>query len=334
MTELPYVPPPRVQQLLADARSVLLATHENPDADGLGSLIACGLALPRAGRSVARLGDGPLPMPLDELPGLDRIPVDDGRANYDLAIQFDCRMPARLGDDAAALNRCERILVVDHHPPDPDEDSGATEWIVPTAPSATLLALSLICSVTGIEAVDPDVATNLYAGLAVDTGGFRHPSTTAHALRAGALLIDRGAAASEVTELLLHRRRPAAVLLMAEVMGSARYEADGQIVMLSVPGTVIDRCGALVEEAEGLVSVASAIDGVALAVMHLEYEPGAWRVSLRSHAPWEVNRIARAHGGGGHLQAAGFRARGDLPDLQAELLPELRSELAAGMARA
>lgn len=333
MTELPYAPPRYVREMLGRAHRVLLATHENPDADGLGSVVGCGLALPRTGREVARLGSTPPPMPLDRLPGIDRVPLDDGSAEYDLGIIFDCRVASRLGVDAPALSRCREVLVVDHHPPVAEDEAAGVEWIVPTAPSATLLALSLICSVAGIEAVDGAVATSFYAGLAVDTGGFRHASTTADALRAAALLVDRGAAAPEITELLLHQRRPEAIRLMAEVLGSARYEADGRIVMLAVTQDTLDRCGARVEEAEGLVSVASAIEGVGLAVMHLEAAPGQWRVSLRAHAPWRVNELARAHGGGGHVLAAGFRAEGRLEDLQAAILPELDDELSAGARR-
>lgn len=333
MTELPYSPPGRVRELLAGARSVLLATHENPDADGLGSLVACALALPKTGRQVARLGTAPLPRPLDELPGIEGVPVDDGRAAYDLGILFDCRVASRLGVDAPALDRCREVLVVDHHPPVPEDEPAGIEWIVPSAPAATLLALSLINAIAGIEAVDASVATNLYAGLAVDTGGFRHASTTADALRAGALLIDRGADASGITELLLHRRRPEAVRLLSEVLAEVRYEAEGRIVMLGVTAEILERCGALVEEAEGLVSVASAIEGVDLAVMHLQSAPGQWRVGLRAHAPFRVDRLARAHGGGGHVLAAGFPDDGDLADLQARLLPDLVEELSAGERR-
>ena len=333
MTELPYSPPAPVRRLLASSHSLLLATHENPDADGLGSLVACGLALPGAGRTVARRGRAPLPLPRDRLPGIDRIPLDDGTREYDLGILFDCRLASRLGEDAGALDRCREVLVVDHHPPVEEDSPAGLEWIVPTAPATTLLALSLINSVAGIEAIGPAVATNLYAGLAVDTGGFRHETTTADALRAGALLIDRGAAAAEVTELLLHQRRPEAVRLLAAVLGAVRYEEAGRIVLLSVTRETLSRCGARVEEAEGLVSVASAIEGVDLAAMHLETEPGEWRVSLRAHSPHRVDRIARAHGGGGHHRAAGFRVDGQLEELQAALRADLAAELGAGGAR-
>jgi len=333
MTELPYQVPEQVLELLRSAGSILLATHENPDPDGLGSVAGCGLALPSLGYRVARLGTAPLGPPLDSLPGLGSIPVDDGQAEYDLAILFDCRSPGRLGVDSTALSRCGAVLVIDHHPPTDDEESAALDWIVVSAPATTLLALSMINALGGIESVGADVATNLYAGLVVDTGGFRHPSTTASALRAGGLLVDRGADAPGITELLLHRRRPEAVRLLAAVMEAARYEAEGRVVFLGVEHSTLRDCGARAAEAEGLISIASAIEGVALSVMHLEFAQGQWRVSLRAHRPWRVDHVARAYGGGGHVLAAGFRAQGDLAELQAGLLPRLTAELAAGDGR-
>lgn len=333
MTELPYQVPERALELLRNARSILLATHENPDPDGLGSVVGCGLALPTLGYRVARLGTAPLGPPLDLLPGIGSIPVDDGKAEYDLAILFDCRTPGRLGVDSRALSRCAAVLVIDHHPPADDEESAGEDWIVVAAPATTLLVLSMINALGGIESVGADVATNLYAGLVVDTGGFRHPSTTASALRAGGLLVDRGADATGITELLLHRRRREAVHLLAEVLASARYEAGGRVVFLGVEQARLLACGARAAEAEGLISIASAIEGVALSVMHLEEAAGQWRVSLRAHRPWRVDLIARANGGGGHVLAAGFRTRGDLAGLQAGLLPSLAEELAAGDGR-
>jgi phosphoesterase RecJ-like protein len=39
---------------------------------------------------------------------------------------------------------------------------------------------------------------------------------------------------------------------------------------------------------------------------------GGWKVSLRSRGRVDVGSIAAGHGGGGHHNAAGFNATGDL----------------------
>lgn len=333
MTEVLYPVPPAALAMVKGASRILLTTHESPDADGFGSLMGCALALPGLGFEVARLGRAELPTPLGELPGVGAVPVDSGDGEYDLAILFDCHVASRLGEDAAALSRCREVLVIDHHPVVPEEEPAGEVWIVDDAAATTLLAHSLLLTLGGTRAISPEVASNLYAGLVVDTGGFRHSSTTAAALRAAAGLVDSGADAPAITELFLHRRRPAAVKLLSLVLASIRYEAEGRIALLSVDRARLDECGARLEEAEAFVSMASAIVGVDLAAMFLESRPGRWRVSLRAHQPWRVDAIAREFGGGGHLLAAGFRTEGDLAALQRQLLGPLRAELAAGEAR-
>ncbi|RKZ18473.1 hypothetical protein DRQ53_00100 [bacterium] len=330
MSPAAYPVPASVMERLRGARSILLATHENPDADGFGSVIACALALPRLGYSVARLGPEHPPRPLDQLPGVSEVALDDGSATYDLVILFDCHSASRLGADEPALERCREVLVIDHHPAISSELLDPEAWIVDTAASTTLMVHSLILALDGQEALGPSAASSLYAGLVVDTGGFRHASTTSDTLRSAAELVDAGADAPGITELFLHRRRPAAICLVSAVLAKTRYEVDGRIALLAVPLSLLASCDAREEEAESLVSIASAIEGVQLAVMHLEIGSGRWRVSLRAHKPLRVDSLARANGGGGHLLAAGFRTSGDLVALQEELLPGLRAELDGG----
>ncbi len=330
MSRAAYPVPASVLERLRGARSILLATHENPDADGFGSLMACALAFPKLGYRVARLGSADVPRPLDQLPGVGEVALDDGSADYDLVILFDCHSAGRLGADQPALARCKAVLVIDHHPVVSGELLDPEAWIVDSAASTTLMVHSLILALDGSEALGSSAASNLYAGLVVDTGGFRHASTTSDTLRSAAELVDAGADAPAITELFLHRRRPEAICLVSAVLAKTRYEADGRIALLAVPLSLLASCGAREEEAESLVSIASAIEGVDLAVMHLEIDSGRWRVSLRAHKPLRVDSLARANGGGGHLLAAGFRTSGGLAALQEQILPGLRAELDGG----
>ncbi len=50
MSFTPYPPPKVLTDLLREKRKFRLATHVNPDADGLGSLLGLGLALAEAGK--------------------------------------------------------------------------------------------------------------------------------------------------------------------------------------------------------------------------------------------------------------------------------------------
>jgi phosphoesterase RecJ-like protein len=46
-----------------------------------------------------------------------------------------------------------------------------------------------------------------------------------------------------------------------------------------------------------------------------EIGDGDWRVSLRSKGNVDIGAIARAHGGGGHTNAAGCGARGSIDEI-------------------
>src|SRR5437763_7481108 len=97
-------------QAVADAfRSndrFLLVTHENPDGDALGSLLATKLALDQLGKDsmMYLYGDAPLPreygfMPLD---GLLREPPGD--ASERVLVALDCANESRLGPEATVLD--------------------------------------------------------------------------------------------------------------------------------------------------------------------------------------------------------------------------------------
>ena len=98
-------------QAVADAfRSndrFLLVTHENPDGDALGSLLATKLALDPLGKdSVMYLyGDAPLPKEYGfmELSGILREPPPD--AGERVLVALDCANETRMAPDTTLLER-------------------------------------------------------------------------------------------------------------------------------------------------------------------------------------------------------------------------------------
>src|SRR5919204_2008098 len=126
-------------QAVADAlRShdrFLLVTHENPDGDALGSLLAMKLALDSLGKDseMYLYGDAPLPreyafMPLD---GLRREPPADAADR--VLVALDCANQQRLGPGPTLLEGARVAIGVDH----PHENSrfGDVNLIVADASS-------------------------------------------------------------------------------------------------------------------------------------------------------------------------------------------------------
>src|SRR2546430_8483938 len=159
----------------------LLVTHENPDGDALGSILATKLALDQLGkdRVMYLYGDAPLPaeysfMPLAEL---RRQLPDDWRERVLIAV--DCANESRLGPDPEPLVGAPLVIDIDHH--HDNSRFGAINLIVPNA-SSTGEVLRDLFAALGVE-LTPDIAEALYIALVTDTGRFQCSNTTPHSLR-------------------------------------------------------------------------------------------------------------------------------------------------------
>src|SRR5688500_7042040 len=109
-TPLP-TPTPAAADLVDVAKAIrsrdrfLVTTHENPDGDALGSLLASHLLLEQLGKESVMFLPGPAPLPGEyrflPLDGLLRTLPADAAERALLAV--DCANESRLGADAAVL---------------------------------------------------------------------------------------------------------------------------------------------------------------------------------------------------------------------------------------
>src|SRR5262245_28043991 len=80
----------------------LVTTHENPDGDALGSLLAMHTALKGLGKDSVMFLGGPAPLPAEyrflELDGIQRQPPDDHSERVLVAV--DCAQESRITDPA------------------------------------------------------------------------------------------------------------------------------------------------------------------------------------------------------------------------------------------
>lgn len=311
MTRYPHPVPPELLEFLTRHRSFWLATHERPDADGYGSLLACGLALQQRGKEVAVLVDDEIPAHFDALPGHSTLPrVDDDTPAPDAVLVFDCHALHRMGETASRIPDGVAMAMLDHHPLRDGGCEAEVCWVIPTAAATSIVVQSLL------EALDdpgptPDQATCLYAALVTDTGGFRYDNTRSDTLLAASRLVKAGADAANITEVFLHQRRPESLHLLARVFDRVIYSPDGRIAVASIPRALLREAGVPRSETEGIVSFLTSVVGVELVALAIEQEDGAWRVSLRANPPHRVSKMAKEMGGGGHARAAAFVS--DLP---------------------
>ena len=154
----------------------LVVTHENPDGDALGSLLATTLALNGLGKDAVMYlaGQGPLPreysfMQFDGL--LRELPGD---MEERVLVAVDCAKADRMGPDQAPIDRAKYVIDIDHH--HDNTRFGDVNLIVSDA-SSTGEVLRDVFRELEIP-LTPDLAEPLYIALVTDArAGADGPAT-------------------------------------------------------------------------------------------------------------------------------------------------------------
>src|SRR3954449_11683504 len=285
----------------------VVTTHENPDGDALGSLLAMKLTLDQLGKDSVMVlhGDAPLPgeyafMPLTEL---RRRWPDDVAERVLLAV--DCANESRIADPEV-LGRVPLSVDIDHH--HDNTRFGRTNLIVADA-SSTGEVLRDVFRELDVE-LTPEIAEPLYIALVTDTGRFQYTNTTPKALRLGAELVEAGADVHRVFQGIYESVEFAKLKLLARALDRAQVYEGGKLVVSHLVRRAFTELNAPGAYSEGIIDYLRAVEGASMAALIREpprSDGPLRRISLRSSDDeLDVSAIARLSGGGGHRQAAGF----------------------------
>ncbi len=309
----------------------LVTTHENPDGDALGSLLATHLALRSLGKDSVMFLAGPAPLPGEYrfLP-LDELRRDlPGDAAERTLMAVDCANETRLGADPAVLHQTPFTVNVDHHH---DNSRFGDVNLVDAGASSTGEVLRDVFLELGVE-LTPELAEPLYVALVTDTGRFQYANTTPKALRLAAELVEAGADVHKVFQGVYESVQFAKLKLLARALERAQVYEGGGLVVSYLLRDDFAQVGAVEPYSEGIIDFLRAVEGADMAALIREPPRGgspARRVSLRaSHDELDVSAIARAAAGGGHRQAAGFSSDDSIDEITAFLRREFAAATAA-----
>ena len=313
---------------LRDADKLIVVTHENPDGDALGSLVAMQGILAAIGKDCLMFIDAhEFPLPQEyrflPLPGLVSEPPPD--LEQRTIVFLDCGNLDR--NSAEAFRRPGiHLLNIDHH--HDNTRFGTVNLVVPDASCTAEIVWDLTA---GLD-VKPSltVAEALYVGLITDTGRFMYENTGRRAHLMAADLIDVGVDVHEMYRRVYEDVPYGKLALLARGLANVERYDDGRLTMTALSATDFRDSGAEESYSEGVVDHLRAVQGTAVAALVRDRisngGDGQRKVSLRaSDNRVDVSAIARAQGGGGHRQAAGFTT-GLSHD---ELVRFLRAQLAA-----
>ncbi len=323
----------RVIAEVRDAYKFLLTTHENPDGDALGSLLAMHGILTQLGKdSVMYMSPDEFPLPW-EYRGL---PLDQGLVMTPPAdvstralVFLDCGNIDRMPVDFLQRDGVH-IVNIDHH--HDNTRFGTVNHVCPVA-SCTAEIIWRLAKELGAE-ITPPIADALYTGLVTDTGRFMYENTTADAHRMAAELIEAGVQPHQVYRRLYEDLPLRRLHLLQRALASVDRYDGGAITIAHLTKRDYEETGALETDSEGVVDHMRAVEGTAVAVLVRELlspdREGMRKVSLRAtDARVDVSRVAREFGGGGHPQAAGFSTTLPYAQLVGKLRRLVGEQLAA-----
>jgi bifunctional oligoribonuclease and PAP phosphatase NrnA len=311
----------------------LVVTHENPDGDALGSMLAVSLALRQLGKDAVMYlpGETPLPREYAFMPLEDLVREPPADASERVLLAVDCAKEDRIGDEAA-LARSPLVLDIDHH--HDNTRFGDLNLIVADA-SSTGEVLRDVFAELGVE-LTPELAEPLYIALVTDTGRFQYTNTTPKALRLAAELVEAGADIHAVFQEVYESVEFAKLKLLARALDRAAVLEGGRIVVSHLLRTDFADVGAEEPYSEGIIDYLRAVEGAELAVLireQLNESAHAHKGSLRSSIDeLDVSAIARRFGGGGHRQAAGFSTDLPLPEIVEQIREGFLAQRAASRA--
>ena len=300
-----------IRELIADSHSVLVASHESPDGDAIGSTLALVNALREMGKEVVAYNRDGAPDEYAFLPGHASVvsSIKEGRT-FDAGFVLDAGELKRAGSWIRDV--CRTLVNIDHHPY--SEDFGDIYW-VDTAASATGVMIHRLLSACG-HPVSRDVAVCVYTAILSDTGSFRYSNADPEAFRVAADMVALGVDPWSIASGLYENQDEARLRLLALSLPTLRVSPCGACASLAVTLDMYRQSGAHEEHTDRFINYPRSVRGVEVAIFFRQLTAQSFKVGFRSKGRVDVGALARALGGGGHHNAAGATVDGSLADVQ------------------
>jgi phosphoesterase RecJ-like protein len=291
---------PQVVRLLRRAGTIAVAGHVNPDGDSLGSLLALGLALKKAGKKVVLICQDRVPRNYRRLPGAKLLRRPNGR-RVDLAVAVDCGSVRLLGSAGETFRRAGGTLSIDHH--QFRQDFARFRFIDTRAAATGELVYRIIRALN--VSLDRSISTNILTSLIVETNAFRLPSTRSGTFAICAELVAAGVDYYQVSQMTYWSRTKPVLKLFNAFYSKLRFSCRDRIAWAWITRDDFRRTGTVMEAADPLIEELRSLERTRIAILFRDRHDHSVRVGFRSKGKINVAALAEEYGGGGHYDMAG-----------------------------
>jgi len=304
--------------------SLVITTHEGPDADGLGAEIAFSQICREMGIKYRILNSSEIPErfvymdPRREVQVWDKS-TDITNTDNSALIILDASDEYNIGDIREFIPVASEVFLIDHH--DRPPLTGLKGLIDGTA-SSTCEIMADLAEAAGIT-LDNVSCTAVYSGICYDTGSFIFPKTTARTFRVALKLVEAGIVPFKINHELNETATIGALLLNQKVLATLKLRNDNRVAIQILHKEDLETYHAHIEDAEAFINVPLKAKDILVSVLVKETNEGQIRCSLRSKGEINVSKIAQIFGGGGHVTASGFRSSLSIEDTLARVLEKI-----------
>ncbi len=316
-----------INERIERSSNFIISSHINPDADGVGAAIGLSWLLTKLGKKARIVNAEKLPPSFrfleDVFPVNQKIQPSD--RSYDAWFVLDSSKLSRTG-----LKREEMpdvILTIDHHYD--NELYGQENWVDAKAPAASELIYRLI----GSYGIKPDlpVAEALYAGVLIDTGGFKFSNTNERAFSMSMELMRLGVDAQKIYKAVFLDKTIQRIRLEGILLSRAEMLMNSRVCVMEITDEVLKTTGAGKEDMEGISNLTMCMRGVDVGLLFIRIADKT-KVCFRSNGDLNVRDVAFIFGGGGHAAAAGCVLKADIVEARKLVLEKIASLLTGNSA--
>ncbi|OGF46521.1 MAG: hypothetical protein A2452_01085 [Candidatus Firestonebacteria bacterium RIFOXYC2_FULL_39_67] len=299
----------------------ILATHVNPDGDGIGAELALAFGLRKLGKKVTIINSDPFPENYEFLPtnGLLK-EIDFIKGNYNVAVSLECPGLDRVGKLKKVFLKSKKIINLDHHLN--NDYFGDYNYVDDKAAAVGEQVYSILLGL-GVK-IDLDIAVCIYTSLLTDTGSFAYSNTTKKTHQIVISLMDYGVNPSEVYQNVYEVSSLGKIQLLGKALNSLQADKKRGVAWITLMKDSFRKTGTLYGDSEGIINYARSIKGVNVAISFTELENRRVKISFRSKRDdIDVNKIAVSFRGGGHKRASGAVIEGNMKEVKEKVLKKV-----------
>ncbi len=307
-----------VARALRARQTFVLTSHARPDGDAVGSSMALALALEALGKQTTVVLRDPVPAPYRDFPEVGRIVVADRVpvAQADAAVLLECSDLSR--PEVAGLDAFD-VINIDHHLG--NGMYGTVNWFDETAAACGELVAAIV------DALEvqwtPAIAAHLYLALSTDTGNFRYGPVSARTFEICRRIAETGIETAQLARAIFDSFSLGRVRLTGALLDAMELYHDNRVALLRLDEALLARCGASIDDTEGLVNLPLGAREVVAVALFKQVGPTRFRLSLRSKGTVDVRAVVERWQGGGHRNAAGCTIDGTFDEVRPAVVAAL-----------